>query len=146
MDRRPFLRALLAGTALAIWFSPAHSQADFDDDPIPGQYRFAPEAPDLLPLDPDRGESPHPQREWRTRANPGSWVEQHLRADKRGIRYREKFDWDGRSLDFRAAGPLVKDSVGVRFELRGLQLGRYPMRIRAIGAAERQQLEIEFRF
>lgn len=144
MDRRPVLHALLAGTLLAMLF-PA-SSASADDDPIPGQYSFAPGAPDLLPLQPERGE-PVYVREKRSQ-EPGSktWVQQHLRPDKAGIRYREEFELRGKVFDFRASGPVVKGSPGLRMELRGLRFHRYPVRIRAIGATTRQGLEIEFRF
>lgn len=144
MDHRPCLRALLAGTLLALAL-PAHDAAA--GDPDPGEpLTFAPEAPDLLPLTPERDESYYARKKRLRRTGPRTWMREHLRPDKSGLRYREEFEWSGRALDFRAAGPVVRGSPGLRFELRGLHFHRYPVRLRAIGAKSRQQLEIEFRF
>jgi len=144
MNRRPVPYALLAGTLLAMLLPAANTQAD--DDPIPGTYMFAPEAPELLPLDPERGESFYVRKKRSGRSDSRTWVQEHLRPDKGGIRYREEFELRGKALDFRASGPVVKGSPGLRMELRGLRFHRYPVRIRAIGATNRQGLEIEFRF
>ena len=127
MDRR-LLLLFLAGTWLAALAAPDARGEDLTPAP-PSQ---------LLPFRSELGES--------GRLDSKAWVRQHLRVDKAGIRYRDEFQWGGRELDFRVSGPVVRGAPGVRLELRGLRLRRYPVRIRAVGATSRQQLEIEFRF
>jgi hypothetical protein len=63
-----------------------------------------------------------------------------------GIAYRENFQWNGMQLRLKLWGPVIKGDPGLGMRLKGLQLSRYPVEVRARATTDLQDVQFRIDF
>ncbi len=78
---------------------------------------------------------------------PESSFRDHIRfSKKRGIEYNRVITTDEQTLFLRLYGPVIKKKPGLGFELKGLEVGDFKVRVKGYGSTKKANLAVRVTF